>query len=100
VAADHAPDDGAVRADRADSVDPYQEADAEYLAYMERNRARGAMAGQVMIRIRYGQRLTPWFDLLLVSPPELDELAGRTGWRLAEVVPGDPPDFYAVLEKG
>ena len=83
-----------------DTVDPYQDADAGYLAYMERNRARGAMAGQVTIRIRYGERLTPWFDLLLVSPSELDELAGRAGWRVAEVVAGEPPDSYAVLEKG
>ena len=82
-----------------DTVDPYQDADAEYLAYIERNRARSAMPGQVTIRIRYGERVTPWFDLLLVSPPELDELAGRAGWRAAEVVPGDQPDFYAVLEK-
>jgi hypothetical protein len=82
-----------------DTVDPYQDADAEYLAYIERNRARGAMPGQVTIRIRYGERVTPWFDLLLVSPSELDELAGRAGWRAAKVVPGDQPDFYAVLEK-
>ena len=82
-----------------DTVDPYQDTDAEYLAYMERNRARGAMPGQVTIRIRYGERITPWFDLLLVSPSELGELASRTGWHVAEVAPGEPPDFYAVLEK-
>ncbi len=82
-----------------DTVDPYQDVDADYLAYIERNRACGAMPGQVRIRIRYGERVTPWFDLLLVSPSELDELAGRAGWCVAELVPGDPPDFYAVLEK-
>ena len=82
-----------------DTVDPYQDTDAEYLVYMERNRSRGAMPGQVTIRIRYAERVTPWFELLLVSPSELAELAGRAGWSVAEVVPGEPPDFYAVLEK-
>jgi SAM-dependent methyltransferase len=82
-----------------DTVDPYQDADAADLVYIDRNRARGAMPGQVTIRIRYGERVTPWSDLLLVSPSELDALAARAGWRVAEVVPGDPPDFDAVLEK-
>jgi SAM-dependent methyltransferase len=82
-----------------DTVDPYQDADAQYLAYMARNRARGVLPGQVTIRIRYGERVTPWLDLLLVSPSELTELAYRAGWRVGQVVAGEPPDFYAVLEK-
>jgi hypothetical protein len=40
------------------------------------------MPGQVTIRIRYRDRITPWFDLLCVSPPGLDEVAAPTGWRL------------------
>lgn len=99
MAADDARDDDAAARIVLDTVDPYQDADAADLVYIDRNRARGAMPGQVTIRIRYGERVTPWFDLLLVSPSELDALAARAGWRVAEVVPGDPPDFYAVLEK-
>ena len=26
-------------------------------------------------------------------------LAGQAGWRVARVQSGDPPDYYAVLEK-
>ena len=33
------------------------------------------------------------------SPAELSELVAGTGWRLAEVVEGEPPDYYALLEK-
>lgn len=82
-----------------DSVDPYPDSDAADLAYRERNRGRGRMSGQVTIRIRYGERVTPWYDLLNVSAQELEELAARSGWRLTTLVPGEPPDFYAVLEK-
>jgi hypothetical protein len=53
----------------------------------------------VTIRIRYGDRATPWFDLLLVSPSELEELAAETGWRVEQLVEGEPPDYYAVLGK-
>ena len=82
-----------------DSVDPYYDNDATDLAYMERNRARGHLPGQVTIRLRYLDSVTPWFDLLNLSPSELEELLRGTGWKTAYLVPGEEPDFYAVLEK-
>ena len=81
-----------------DSVDPYVEADAGDLAYQARNRTLGRLPGQVTIRIRYGERATPWYDLLNVSAAELGELVAETGWRVAQVE-SDPPDVYAVLAK-
>jgi SAM-dependent methyltransferase len=82
-----------------DSVDPYVDCDEADLAYQARNRERGRLPGQVTIRIRYGDRATPWFDLLLVSPSELEDLAAETGWRVEQLVEGEPPDYYAVLGK-
>jgi SAM-dependent methyltransferase len=82
-----------------DSVDPYVDSDAADLAYQERNRARGRVPGQVTIRIRYRDYATPWYDLLNVSAAELGQLVAGAGWRLAQVVEGEPPDYYAVLEK-
>ena len=82
-----------------DSVDPYQDNDEADLAYLERNRARRRMPGQVTIRLRYRDSVTPWFDLLNLSPSELEELLSKTGWQLAHLVRGEPPDYYAVLEK-
>jgi SAM-dependent methyltransferase len=82
-----------------DTVDPYPDSDPEWVAYMRRNRERGRMPGQVTIRLRYGPRVTPWFDLLLVSAHELAELADEAGWRVAVLDETEPPDVYAVLEK-
>jgi SAM-dependent methyltransferase len=82
-----------------DSVDPHQDADSSDLAYQERNRARGRMPGQVTIRLRYADRATPWFELLNLSPSELERLVVPTGWRTAQLVEGEPPDYYAALEK-
>jgi SAM-dependent methyltransferase len=82
-----------------DSVDPYRDADAEEIAYQARNREAGRMPGQVTMRIRYGERATPWYDLLNVSAAELAQLVAETGWRVAQVVEGEPPDYYALLEK-
>jgi SAM-dependent methyltransferase len=82
-----------------DSVDPYVDSDAADIAYQERNLVRGRMPGQVTIRIRYRECATPWYDLLNVSSAELGQLVAGTGWRLARVVDGEPPDYYAILEK-
>ena len=82
-----------------DTVDPYPDDDPRWLAYMDRNRQRGRMAGQVTIRLCYGERVTPWFDLLLVSAAELAELAGEAGWRVDLLDESEPPDVYAVLAK-
>ena len=84
-----------------DTVDPYagNSNDPGWRAYVEANRASGRMAGQVTIRLRYGDRLTPWFDLLLVSADELAELAAEAGWRVAVLDASEQPDLYAVLEK-
>ena len=82
-----------------DTVDPHVDNDEADLAYLARNRERGLMPGQVTIRIRYGGLVTPWYDLLCVSPEELEELAAPTGWRLAWRRDGEPPDWYGVLEK-
>ena len=82
-----------------DSVDPHVDNDEADLAYLERNRTRGRMPGQMTVRIRYGGRVTPWSDLLCVSPAELEELAAGTGWRLAWRRDAEPPDWYGVLEK-
>jgi hypothetical protein len=82
-----------------DSVDPYQDAEPVDLVYQERNRALGRWPGQVTIRLRYGELATPWYELLNLSAAELEALAVEAAWRLADLVDGDPGEFYAVLEK-
>ena len=83
----------------AASTDPYTTDNPEHLAYHERNRRHGRMAGQLRIRIRHGAYRTPWFDYLLASPQELAELADGTGWELTRVVGEGEPSYVGVLER-
>src|SRR5919198_3661062 len=83
----------------AESVNPYKTDDPAHLAYHERNRRRGRMAGQLRIRVRYRELATPWFDYLLVSPAECEEILDGTGWRLRRTLPGDGGLYVAVIEK-
>jgi SAM-dependent methyltransferase len=83
----------------AESRDPYLMTAQVHLAYHERNRSRGRMSGQQRIRIRYHEHATPWFDYLMVSRDEMDELAAGTGWTVARTIDGEDGVYVAVLEK-
>jgi SAM-dependent methyltransferase len=82
-----------------DSVDAAQTTNPRNLAYHERIRARGVLPGQVRLRIHYGRRMTPWFDMLNVAPDELAELAEGTGWSVSRVEQSGVATYYAVLAK-
>lgn len=83
----------------AETVDPYASGNPVHLAYHELNRQRGRRAGQARIRARYAEYKTRWFDLLLVSRDEMNELLQSTGWRVCEFIDSGGPGYIAVLAK-
>lgn len=70
-----------------ENMDPAGTGDPIHHAYHARNVARGRLAGQVRIRIRYQALATPFFDYLFVSPGELERLVVHTPWRVDRVHP-------------
>jgi SAM-dependent methyltransferase len=83
----------------AESRDVYATDDPAHLAYHERNRRRGRMAGQLRLRVRHRSFATPWFDYLIVSPGELRDLVEGTGWTVSRLLEGEDGVYAAVLEK-
>lgn len=85
----------------ADTRDPAQTDKREHLAYHEFNRRRGRMPGQVRIRVRFKTYATPWFDYLMVSKEELEDILQGTGWYPFRYIDSaDSKGMYvAVLEK-
>jgi SAM-dependent methyltransferase len=81
------------------SVDPYGRDDPAHRAYHELNRNRGRLPGQLRLRIRHRDSATPWFDYLIVSPAELEDLLAGTGWHVHRLVQDETPYYVAVLEK-
>ena len=76
--------------------------DAEHhLAYHERNRRRGRLPGAIRMRARYRQYTTDWFDYLMVSPAELQELLADTPWTATDLFHAEDGSgqYVAVLEK-
>jgi SAM-dependent methyltransferase len=82
----------------AETRDIYRTEDPAHLAYHERNRRRGRLPGQIRIRVRYRQLKTPWFDYVMVSPDEFEELLAGTGWALTRTLDGEET-YIAVIEK-
>ena len=83
----------------AESNDPHKTAISCHLDYQKLNRRRGRMAGQLRIRIRYQTYATPFFDYLLVSRKEMQEIVAGTGWRVRSFIDSKGSVYIAILEK-
>jgi SAM-dependent methyltransferase len=78
-----------------DSVDP---GDPDDLDYQDRNRRAGVHPGRVRLRLRYGDLVTPWWELLNLPPADIDALVEGTGWRLEERL-RERDDHLVVLRR-
>lgn len=89
----------------AQTRDPYKTHDEVHLRYQQDNLRRGRMGGQITLRTRYQELVSPWFDYLFVSEAEMKGIVEPAGWHIREVIQGDS-DMYggngiyiAILEK-
>jgi hypothetical protein len=71
------------------------------VAYREANGQRGRLPGQLRLRIRYLQYVTPWFEYLFVSKGELEQLLEGTGWRATHHLDAETEAgaYIALIEK-
>ena len=83
----------------AESNDIYQTDEPEHLDYHNYNRQRGRMPGQIRLRIRHKKRKTPWFDYLMVSKPEMEEILAGTGWCVQKFIDSESPSYIAIIGK-
>ena len=83
----------------AESLDIYGTDKPEHLAYHARNRRRGRMAGEIRLRVRYRELIGDWFDYLMVSQAEMQEIVKGTGWRVAEFLGNTGGQYVGVIEK-
>ena len=67
----------------AESNDPYRTDKPFHLKYQRTNRRRGRMSGQLRIRVRYLQYIGDWFNYLIVSKDEMQQIIEGTGWEIA-----------------
>lgn len=84
-----------------ESLDVYKTDDPDHITYLVDNRKRGRMSGQIRMRGHYKRFATPWFDYLMISQDEMEELVACTGWRVARYYDskGPRPAYIAVTER-
>jgi len=83
----------------AETRDPYNTDNPAHLEYHEFNKKRGRMGGQLRIRIRFRKYVTKWFDFLLVSKEEMEEILRGTGWKVSEFIDSGNLLYIAIIEK-
>ena len=83
----------------ATSNDVYKTDNPEHLKYQEMNRKRGRMAGQIRCRVRYHQYATPWFDYLMVSREEMENILEDTDWKVNRFIDSPSPFYIAIIDK-
>ncbi|MFX1598920.1 MAG: class I SAM-dependent methyltransferase, partial [Promethearchaeota archaeon] len=83
----------------AETRDPYKEENPAYVEYFELNQKRGRMYGQLRTRIRFEKHAGKWFDWVMVSKEEMEEILAGTGWKVREYIDSGNQQYIAILEK-
>jgi SAM-dependent methyltransferase len=83
----------------ASSRDPYATNDNTQLQYHKLNLERRRMSGQVRIRVRYEKYVGKWFDYLMVSREEMEQILLGTGWKIRKFLNSEGPHYIAIIMK-
>ena len=83
----------------ASTRDTYKTENPDHLEYHRLNRERGRMSGQLRIRVRFRKYVGRWFDYLIVSKKEMQEILKGTGWKIKEFIDSDNSEYIAIIEK-
>jgi hypothetical protein len=57
------------------------------------------MPGQLRIRIRHGITIGQWFDYLLASQREVQQIVHGTPWRIRKFINSKGPSYVIVLDE-
>ncbi len=82
----------------AETNDIYQTSNPFHFEYHELNRRRNRMPGQLRIRARYKNYATPWFNYLMVSKSEIEQIIKGTGWKISHFIDSNSSSYIAIIE--
>lgn len=83
----------------AGTRDPHLTNDPDHLRYQRLNRARGRLPGQLRLRVRYARLIGEWFDYLLVSPREMEQVLKGSYWHIERLIGSGEPSYFGILRK-
>jgi hypothetical protein len=83
----------------ASTRDTFKTDNPDHLEYHKLNKQRGRMPGQLRLRIRFRKCIGRWFDYLIVSKKEMEDILKGTGWKIKETIDSDNSAYIAAIEK-
>lgn len=83
----------------AETANPYKTDNPAYLKYYKFNKGKGRMSGQIRCRIRFENYVSKWFDWLMVSKREMEEILDGTEWKVKEFIDSKDSQYIAIIEK-
>lgn len=83
----------------ASTRDPYKTDNLAHLEYHKLNKKKGRMGGQVRIRSRFQKYVGKWFDYLMVSKKEMNQILEGTEWKIKELLDSENSNYIAIIEK-
>ena len=81
----------------ATSRDVTKTSKPQHIAYQELNRKRRRPTGQVTLRVECGEDVGEWFDLLMVTPAEMEEMCTPIGWSMERTYESENGLYAAIL---
>ena len=57
------------------------------------------MSGQINFRVRFRQYSTPWYDYLMVSKNEMEDMLLETGWKVKQYIDSEMSYYIALIGK-
>jgi SAM-dependent methyltransferase len=82
----------------ADTVDPTVSAEPDEIEDQRKRQEQGRYVGQVRLRLRYGQMVSPWWNQVNITIQDMPRLVEGTGWTIQEHhLNGE--DHYVMLRR-
>ena len=83
----------------AETFNPYKTDNPAYLKYYEFNKGKGKICGHLRCRIRFDNFVSKWFDWLMVSKREMEEIFNGTEWKVKDYIDSKDSQYVAIIEK-
>jgi len=83
----------------AETLDPYGTKEPYHTQYHRQNRLRGKFGGEVRIRVRYQNYISPWFNYWLAAKSEIQKLLDGTDWHVQKFIESKGPIYIAIIVK-
>lgn len=83
----------------AKTLDPYGTKESYHTQYHKQNRLKGKCGGEVKIRVRYQNIISPWFNYWLAAKSEIQKMLDGTDWHIQKFIESKGPIYIAIIVK-